>query len=607
MIDDFIGLAIQLWRAVSPALSTTRMSPYGQANPSVNLLTAQFATASWPRYLGNVHASKVRQSLTRGCERETDMRRHKCWISTLIIISMLGFGLGEALAAEPKRGGVLNVAYGNKISHLDFHTAPGYEMMWVAMNLSCGLVNVTPDGQFIGDAAESWKVAPDGKTYTFKLRDNVYFHDGTQLDAAAAKYSIDRLMDPATKSGMRRFYEPVDRVEVVDPTTLRIHMKRPYAFFLHMVAGYRTGLVIYSPTATQKYSLEDRKKGKDGAVAGCGPFKLVEWIPNNHLVMDRWEKYHNPGQPYMDRIVVKVIKDPVTQMAAFKTGEIDFIASFSPEHVDTLKAQNPDAQIFTGPESTPMTAMMKITNPAPGEKKLSKQRVPHPVFGDLRVRQAVGCYGTNRDAIVKIAFKGKATPWVGMISPGAIDAVNVNALCPYDPEKAVELLKQAGYDANNPLTFELMTNTEKSVFNIIGTVIKEQMSRIGVTVNLKLVDKVTWMAAVIRDGEWDMSVEDLAALLTIDGNSYLSASSATWNLARHTDTKVDDYYVQYASEMDTTKRQAIAKEMQEYVTKNMYWSTVSGSPFFQVGQKWMKGYIFNKEFEVHYETVWLDK
>jgi peptide/nickel transport system substrate-binding protein len=180
------------------------------------------------------------------------MHRRIRFIAATAIISLLAWGAGLALAVEPKRGGTLRIAYGNKISHFDFHTAPGYELIWVAMNIGCGLVNITPDGDFVGDAAASWDVSPDGKTYTFKLRDNVYFHDDTKVDAEAVKFSIDRLMDPATKSGMRQFYDPVDRVEVVDASTVRVQMKYPYAFFLHMVAGYRTGLVLYSPAATKK-------------------------------------------------------------------------------------------------------------------------------------------------------------------------------------------------------------------------------------------------------------------------------------------------------------------------------------------------------------------
>jgi peptide/nickel transport system substrate-binding protein len=306
-------------------------------------------------------------------------------------------------------------------------------------------------------------------------------------------------------------------------------------------------------------------------------------------------------------VLIRVIKDPVTQMAAFKTGEVDFIASFSPEHVDILKAQNPTAQTLTSTETTPMVATMKVTNPAPGEKVLSSQRAPHPVFGDNRVRKAVGCYGMDRNEIVKIAFKGKATPWVSMVGPGVKDTVNVNAMCPYDREKAKALLAEAGFGPDKPLTFEIITNTEKSVFNIIATVIKEQMAGIGVKVNIKLVDKVTWMNAVTRDGEWDMSVEDLLSLLTIDSNAFISVAGASWNLSRHTDPKIADLYLEYASEMDSVRRAALAKELQEYMADKLYWNTISGSPFYQVAQSWMKGYTFNAEFEVHYDTVWLDR
>src|SRR6059036_4176651 len=323
--------------------------------------------------------------------------------------------VGEAQA--PKRGGTLRVAYGNEILGMDFYTTPGYEMVWVATNVGCGLVSMTPDGKFIPDAAESWQASPDGLLYTFKLRKNVLFHDGTRVDAAAVKFSIDRLMDPATKSGMRSFYEPVHSVEVIDPRTVQIRLKHPYVFMLHMLAAYRTGLILYSPAATQKYTVDDRKQGKPGAVVGCGPFKLVEWVKGSHLVMDRFDKYFEPGLPYLDRVVIRVIRDPVTQMAAFKAGEIDFIADLSADHVDTLRAQNPRALIMTGKETTPMLAAMKVTVPKDG-KPMSKDRAPHPIFSDIRVRKAVGCYGIDRKEIVKIAFKGQATPWVRIIPPG---------------------------------------------------------------------------------------------------------------------------------------------------------------------------------------------
>src|SRR5262244_1894350 len=91
---------------------------------------------------------------------------------------------GVTTADAEKRGGTLRVAYGNEILGLDFHSLPGYEMLWVASNIGCGLVRLTPDGKFVPDAAESWQVSPDGLLYTFKLRKDVLFHDGTRLDAA---------------------------------------------------------------------------------------------------------------------------------------------------------------------------------------------------------------------------------------------------------------------------------------------------------------------------------------------------------------------------------------------------------------------------------------
>jgi len=534
------------------------------------------------------------------------MRLQRLVFGMTALVALSLFLSSPLRATGPKRGGTLRVAYGNEIAGLDFHTVPGYEMVWVATNIGCGLISITPDGKFIPDAAESWQISPDGLLYTFKLKKNVLFHDGTPVDAASVKFSIDRLMDPATRSSMRSFLESVHSVEVLDPYTVQIRLTHPYAFMMHMLAAYRMGLVLYSPIATQKYTVEDRKAGKPEAVVGCGPFRLVEWVKGSHLVMDRFDKYFEPGLPYLDRVVIRVIKDPITQMAAFNAGEIDFIADFSADHVDTLRAKNPRAQIMTGKETTPMVAMMKVTVPADG-KPMSKDRAPHAIFNDLRVRKAVGCYGIDRKEIVKIAFKGQATPWVGIIPPGTLDTMDVTHLCPYDPARAKGLLAEAGYGPQKPLTFELMTNTEKSVFNVIATVIKEQMARIGVTANIRLVDKVSWMVTATQDGPFDMYVEDLASLLTVDQNSYLSASTASWNSARHTDPKVDEYYARYAREMDPAKRRAIAKEFQEFSADKLYWNTISGSPFYQVAQPWMKDYVYQAEFKVQYKKVWLDK
>jgi ABC-type transport system substrate-binding protein len=166
------------------------------------------------------------------------------------------------------------------------------------------------------------------------------------------------------------------------------------------------------------------------------------------------------------------------------------------------------------------------------------------------------------------------------------------------------LLQAAGHRQYH---FQIITDTEKTVFNVIATVIKEQTARIDVTANIKLVDKVTWMNTILQDGPWDMEVEDLLSLLTLDSNAYLSVTTSAWNQTRHTNTAVDAYYTRYARELDPVKRRAIAKELQEYMADKLCWNTVSGSPFYIVASKRVQGYAYNGEFEVHYETVSLVK
>ena len=174
----------------------------------------------------------------------------RSWMLVLLILMVVGSS--DALASEPKRGGTLRVSYGNEVANLDFHTAPGYEMMWVAMNVGCSLTNITPDGKFVGDAAESWTVSPDGLLYTFKLRKNVLFHDGTPVDAAAVKFNIERPMNPDTHSALMANYMGVksfSSVEAVDENTVKINYKSPVASVLWGASVFP----IWSPAAVQQY------------------------------------------------------------------------------------------------------------------------------------------------------------------------------------------------------------------------------------------------------------------------------------------------------------------------------------------------------------------
>jgi hypothetical protein len=135
----------------------------------------------------------------------------------------------------------------------------------------------------------------------------------------------------------------------------------------------------------------------------------------------------------------------------------------------------------------------------------------------------------------------------------------MNHVCPYDQAKAKALLGEAGYGPSRPLTLELMTNTEKSVFSVIATVIKEQYARLGVTANIKLVDKVSWMNTTLQDGPWDMYVEDLLSLLTIDSRPPSTARTCRRarrrGATRATPTRSGQPLRAYAREIDATQAQ----------------------------------------------------
>ena len=143
------------------------------------------------------------------------------------------------------------------------------------------------------DLAKSWEVLDGGKTYVFHLEEGVKFHDGTDFDAEAAKWNIDRILDPEVKSWVRPYYEEIEQVEVVDKYTLRIRMKEPSGALLTALGGYFQGIPMTSRKAFETY-------GKDWLrhPVGTGPYIFKEWIPGKHVILEKNPNYFKKGLPY---------------------------------------------------------------------------------------------------------------------------------------------------------------------------------------------------------------------------------------------------------------------------------------------------------------------
>jgi peptide/nickel transport system substrate-binding protein len=213
--------------------------------------------------------------------------RHRLALCLLIVVGLCLWSAERGRGAEPKRGGTLTVVHGVDISYLDVQAAPGYETVWINMNIHNSLLTLDQDLKPVPDLAKKWEVSSDGLIYTFRLHDGVKFHDGTDMDAEAVKWNFEHMMEPKTKSAVRVFYKDVKAVEVVDQQTVRFVLNEPNYMFPLIVGGYRYGFVVSSPTAFKTMSEQEYRMKP----VGTGPFKFLEHVPNDRLVLVRNERY----------------------------------------------------------------------------------------------------------------------------------------------------------------------------------------------------------------------------------------------------------------------------------------------------------------------------
>jgi len=288
-------------------------------------------------------------------------------------------------------------------------------------------------GRFVPGLALSWQISEDGKTYTFTLRRDVKFHDGTPFNAAAVKVNLDRIINPATQSQKAVFLlGPFDYAEAVDELTVRIHLKQPFAPLLDGLSQVYLGMA--SPAALSQW-------GKDYQLhqVGTGPFMFKEYVPKDHLTLIRNPDYkwgpsiwENRGPAYLDEITFRFYEDPATRALALESGQAQVMGEVPPQEVDRLTSSG---------------KFMLYAVPIPGQPLqlfLNTRRAP---TDDLRVRQAL-IHATDRAAIVKAVFGDKSPAAFGPLTAVTIGYdPKVKSLYPFDLEQARQLLDEAGWRA----------------------------------------------------------------------------------------------------------------------------------------------------------------
>jgi peptide/nickel transport system substrate-binding protein len=286
------------------------------------------------------------------------------------------------------------------------------------------------DNSFKPGLAESWEVSDNATAYTFTLREGVTFHDGTPFNAEAVKFSYDRIADPETVSQLARsLLGPYDSTEVVDELTATVRFTDPYAAFLD--AASRANLGIVSPTAVEELG-EDFGRNP----VGTGYFRFQEWVPNQHITLERNEEYNwasplfsHEGPTYLDWISYRVVPEEATALASFDNGELQ---------VMTLPYRELERY-----ESNPEFSVVTFTYRGfPSSYLINTERPP---TDDLRVRQAI-MHAVSPEFVAQISFAGVPKPaHTPLNSPSLGYNPDLATMYPLDPARAGQLLDEAGW------------------------------------------------------------------------------------------------------------------------------------------------------------------
>jgi len=467
----------------------------------------------------------------------------------------VGAGLGGLVFAGPllaacggttpsaSTGKNLTYAYAADVETLDPLMTTDTTTENVAYQMFDTLVRMGADGNWQGELAQSWE-NPDSRSWKFHLRQNVKFHNGEPFNAQTVKFSFDRILDPKLKSPAAPGMAPFDHVQVVDDATVVFVTKDPYAATLAQVYG----LYIVPPQYIGQ-------KGNDGFAAnpvGTGPFTFVERQKAVHVKMQANANYWK-GKPTVGTLTFRPIPEDASRIAALQNGEVDWIAAVNVDRVKDLKT-NSKLQIQSRPGQGIYGGM---------------DTLKFKPFMDKRVRQAMN-YGINMDSIVKNLLDGLAIRLPSALfsdSPGFDPKM---APYPYDPNKAKQLLSDAGYPNGFEVEFDLpvgLQSTQK--FDQVGQAMQQDLAKIGVKANIKVIDPGTAFDQY-RAGKYQLFLYPWASnheagvyiqtLLESDTRGYYYKNPQADTLIR-----------QYMSTIDATQRANVGKQMNQFFFDDCPW------------------------------------
>jgi peptide/nickel transport system substrate-binding protein len=458
-------------------------------------------------------------------------------------------------AAQPRRGGTLVAGTEGELPNLIAAQATGGPGRRALLHMMEGLV--LRDPKTMADRpglAESWEVSPDARVFTFKLRKGVKFHDGTPFDAEAVRFNIEMVWeashpfhDPVGAGLARPRFGTLEKIEVLDPHVIRVTHRRSQAMFITWLSDPLSMLV--SPAAVKKHGV----RGLSNQPVGTGPYRLVEWVRDSKLVMERNPDYWGEGA-HLDRVILRPIPEGTARLLALKSGEVDWIADVPADGVAELRT-NPAFEVTTGTVGAGLWTFVF--------------NVKEPPFNDKRVRQAAN-HAINREAFCRDLTRGTGTPATQSMPPGSpeYDPALIKGYA-YDPARAKQLLAEAGYASG----FKTVWYRPTAVLGptVYAEFLQRNLADVGIQVEYRNLDPGPYVAFVrqgLQAGVGAANWRQSGDLISMERRySSKMLAPAGYNYGGYTNPTVDELLDRIQATVDPRQRSALFKEVDRVVVE----------------------------------------
>src|SRR5476651_2350086 len=443
-------------------------------------------------------------------------------------LSLAAAGLGTAAFAQSH----LRIGIGDDPDVLDPTLSRTYTGRIVFASICDKLFDIDENLKIVPQLALSYDTSADGKAVTIKLRPGVKFHDGEPMDAAAAKYSIDRHL---TMKGSFRKPEigTVDSVDVVDPLTIKLNLKQPFSPLIAQLTD-RSGMMI-SPKAAEAAG------DKFGLKPVCaGPYKFVERVQQDRIVVEKFADYWNKDHVFIDKITYLPIVDTSVRLANLRSGSLDLIERVQATDIKTVR----DDKKLKLSKAVSLGYAGITYNLANGAK------ADTPFGKDARVRQAFEL-SIDREVINQVVFNGEFVPGNQWISPQNSYYQEKFPIPKRDLAKAKALLKEAGI--TGPLTLDLMV-PNGAENKAVAEVLQSMTAEAGFDLKIRVTEFATSLKQA-EDGNFQLFLIGWSGRPDPDGNSFVfQTCKAPQNNGNYCDPEVDAAHAVARSKSDPAER-----------------------------------------------------